>query len=99
MCIGIPMQVIEEGPLGSAWCDDGGEHRKVDMLVVGPQAPGTWVLVHVGTAREVLGETRALQIRDALAALAAVAAGEPVDEFFADLVGREPQLPEFLRKN
>lgn len=99
MCIGIPMQVIEEGPLGSAWCHDGNEHHKVDMLVVGPQASGTWVLVHVGTAREVLGETRALQIRDALAALSAAAAGESVDEFFADLVGREPQLPEFLRKN
>jgi len=98
MCIGIPMQVMVDGPLGAAWCDDGDEHHKVDMLVVGPQVPGTWVLVHAGTAREVLGETRARQIQDALAALSAVAAGEPVDRFFADLVGREPQLPEFLRK-
>lgn len=98
MCIGVPMRVIAQGPLGSAWCDDGSGHCRVDMLVVGAQPAGTWVLVHAGTAREVLGETRARQIRDALDALSAVAAGDSVDGFFSDLVGREPELPEFLRK-
>lgn len=99
MCIGMPMQVIEDGSPGWAWCDDGDGHRKVDMMVVGRQVPGTWVLVHVGTAREVLGETRALQIKGAVSALAAAVAGEPVDHFFPDLAGREPELPEFLRKH
>lgn len=98
MCIGVPMQVIECGPIW-AWCDDGADRVQIDMRLVGPQPPGTWVLTFLGTARETLGETQALLIRNALAALAAVAQGQPVDHLFADLVGREPQLPEHLRRH
>ena len=96
MCIGIPMQVLEPG-LGWAWCDDAGARRRVDMMLVGEQPRGTWVLVFQEAAREVLGERRAPQVRDALRAMQAVMRGDPVDELFADLVGREPELPEFLR--
>ncbi|NEV63410.1 HypC/HybG/HupF family hydrogenase formation chaperone [Thiorhodococcus minor] len=96
MCIGVPMQVIESGPVW-AWCDDGGERQRVDMQLVGAQPPGAWVLVFLGVAREVMGETQALRVRDALAAMQAAMAGESVDHLFADLVDREPQLPEHLR--
>ena len=96
MCIGVPMQVIECGPIW-AWCDDGGERVQVDMRLVGPQPPGTWVLAFLGTARELMGETQALRVRDALAALAVAAEGGSVDHLFADLVDREPQLPDHLR--
>ena len=96
MCIGVPMQVLESGPVW-AWCDDGGERHQVDMQLVGPQPPGSWVLVFLGAAREVMGETQALRVRDALVAMQAVMAGESVDHLFADLLGREPQLPEHLR--
>ncbi len=44
-----------------------------------------------------MGETQALRVRDALIAMQAALAGEPVDHLFADLIGREPQLPEHLR--
>ena len=96
MCIGVPMQVIESGPVW-AWCDDGGERHRVDVQLVGEQRPGSWVLVFLGVARETLGETQALRVRDALVAMQAAMAGEPIDHLFADLVGREPQLPEHLR--
>jgi hydrogenase expression/formation protein HypC len=47
----------------------------------------------------VLDAEEALRIHDALAALDAVMRGEPVDveRCFADLLEREPQLPEHLR--
>ena len=97
MCIGVPMQVIECGPVW-AWCEDGAERVRIDMRLIGPQPPGTWVLTFLGAARETLGETQALRVRDALAALAAVAEGQSIDHLFADLVDREPQLPEHLRR-
>jgi hydrogenase expression/formation protein HypC len=90
------MRVIESGAVW-AWCDDGVERQRVDMQLVGPQPPGSWVLVFLGAAREVMGETQALQVRDALAAMRAALAGESVDHLFADLVDREPTLPEHLR--
>jgi hydrogenase expression/formation protein HypC len=91
------MQVIEAGPCW-AWCQGPGDPTQVDTRLLGEQRPGTWLLVFQGAAREVLSEDRARLVLDALAALSAAAAGEPFDHLFADLVGREPQLPEFLRK-
>jgi len=100
MCIATPMQVIEASGPGWARCADGvdeGRREQVDMRLVGAQPPGTWLLVFLGAARDVIDETRAHQTRDALLALRAVAEGAPVEHLFADLIGREPQLPEFLR--
>lgn len=102
MCIGIPMQVLaSEGT--RAWCaaadQDGGTGEWLDMLLLGLQAPGTWVLAFQGAAREVMSEQAAAQATAARRALAAVLAGVgDIDRHFADLVGREPQLPEHLRR-
>lgn len=121
MCIAIPMQVIEAGPFWG-WCqrDAAAACEQVDLRLVGSQPPGTWVLVFLGAAREVIDAQRAAQVRAALAALAAVTdlergAGEAgpgggetgpetgpqtvpaCDLLFADLVGRTPQLPAWLR--
>jgi len=95
MCIGIPMQVIEAGP-HRAWCQGPEEAVPVDTLLVGEQPPGTWLLVFQGIAREVMSEDRARLVLDALEALRAVARGDAFDHLFPDLVGREPQLPDFL---
>ena len=97
MCIGVPMQVVE--PVGSfAWCEAEGEREHLDMILIGQQPVGTWVLGFQGTARQVLSATEAAQARAGRLALAAVLAGDScVDEYFADLVGREPQLPAHLR--
>ncbi|MDI3323295.1 HypC/HybG/HupF family hydrogenase formation chaperone [Pontibacterium granulatum] len=100
MCLGIPMQVIRSEE-GSALCSNGSEQQWVDLSLVGEQARDTWVLVFLDAAREVLDESRALQIRDALSAVQAVMAGREanLDDLFADLVDREPQLPPHLQNN
>jgi hydrogenase-1 operon protein HyaF/hydrogenase expression/formation protein HypC len=47
----------------------------------------------------VLSDVEADRSRAGRRALAAVLAGaDGIDEFFADLVGRDPTLPEHLRK-
>ena len=72
MCIGIPMQVIEAGEF-SALCRGSTGTEQVDLILVGPQPEGSWLLVFLGTALE---------------ALSAVARGETdVDQFFPDLTG------------
>lgn len=93
------MQVIEPGE-GRALCRRRGddELQQVDMLLVGDLPKGSWVLVFLGAAREVLDELSANQISDALSALdIAMHGGGQVDHLFADLVDREPQLPDFLQ--
>ncbi|MCG7923398.1 MAG: HypC/HybG/HupF family hydrogenase formation chaperone [Candidatus Thiodiazotropha lotti] len=97
MCIGIPMQVVStEGT--TALCRGMGESRRVDTLLVGDQPVGSWLLVFLNSAREVLSEQRAEQISQALQALDLALSGESeLDHLFADLVDRTPQLPEHLR--
>lgn len=98
MCVGIPMQVVECAG-GVAWCEGRGERRRIDLRLTGPQPTGTWVLTFLGVAREVLTPDRAQSVDQALDSLQAVLRGEsvPLDLLFADLIGREPQLPEHLR--
>ena len=99
MCIGEPMQVIAGDEMTARCRDRHGQIRNVDLLLVGAQPAGIWLLVFLDVAREVIDEARATGIRDALDALGAVMRGEAadVDAAFADLVGREPQLPDFLK--
>ncbi|GIL05968.1 MAG: hydrogenase expression/formation protein HupF [Betaproteobacteria bacterium] len=103
MCIGIPLRVIE-GDGVWAVCEGRDARERVDMLIVGAQPPGTWVLAFHGAARRVLTETEALQTLDALDALGLAlqwrdGGREAIDALFADLADREPQLPEHLRTN
>jgi len=97
MCIGEVLRVVaEEGSF--AWCEGEGARERLDMALVGPQPVGTWVLGFHGAARQVLTEDEAAGMRAARHALAAVRAGEAdVDAYFADLVAREPRLPEHLQ--
>jgi len=98
MCIGIPMRVVETEP-GHAWCVGRGERQRLDMALVGAQPPGAWVLAFQGTACRIMTPEEAQQTDAALDALQAALRGEQdVGEFFADLVEREPQLPEHLRR-
>lgn len=99
MCLGVPMQVVESQGWRALCCRDDGATAWVDCVLVGPQSPGTWLLTHLGVAREVLDPARAEQIRQALAALAAAEQGAGFDPlaFFPDL-DREPELPDFLRE-
>ncbi len=97
MCIGIPLQVVETGE-GYALCRDGDRLRRIDTLLVGRPEPGAWLLTFLDTAREILSEEQARQIRDALEAVTLAMQGQgDIDHLFADLVDREPRLPEFAR--
>jgi hydrogenase assembly chaperone HypC/HupF len=101
MCIGIPLQVERDDGDGLfALCGDGRQRERLDMRLVGPQPAGTWVLSFQGAARRVLGDDEALQIRAALQALRHALDGEDesVNALFADLIGREPELPAHLRE-
>jgi hydrogenase expression/formation protein HypC len=96
MCLGIPVQVLECGE-HFARCQGRHGEQHVDLSLVGQQAAGTWLLTFLDAAREVISAERAGAINAALAALEAVQNGATeFTAFFADL-GREPQLPEFLR--
>jgi len=101
MCIGTPLRVVDDagGDGRFAWCnDDAGALERVDMVLVGTQPRGTWVLAFHGAARQVLSDTEASRMRAARAALAAALAGDDdIDAYFADLVAREPELPAHLR--
>ena len=97
MCIGVPMRLLRMDG-NWAWCEAGEAECRIEMLLVGDQPPGTWLLTFQGAARQVLTETEALQTLAALEALSAAMRGDgDVDRYFADLVDREPQLPEHLR--
>jgi hydrogenase expression/formation protein HypC len=104
MCIGLPMQVIAGDGAGTfAVCESRGARKRVDMLLVGELPLGAWVLEFHGAARRVLSDDEARQTLDALGALEAVLSNPgdsvAINAIFADLVEREPQLPEHLRKS
>jgi hydrogenase assembly chaperone HypC/HupF len=94
------MQVIEAGET-MVWCEarDGGRRERVNMLLVGDQTQGTWVLVFQGSALRVMTPEEAAQTSDALLALAQTMNGNTsqLDALFADLVNREPLLPPHLQ--
>lgn len=97
MCLGIPM-VILEGDDMTALVERRGERRRVSMMLVGEQPVGTIVLVHIDSAVRVMDAAEAKLIDDGLDGVAAALEGRAFEHLFADLVDREPQLPEFLRK-
>jgi hydrogenase expression/formation protein HypC len=96
MCLGIPMRIVETDGV-SALCERRGESRRVSVQLIEAPEVGASVLVFIDTAVRVLSEGEARQIDDALDGLVAALNGESFDHFFADLVGREPELPEHLR--
>lgn len=97
MCLGVPMTIVESDGV-SALCERRGEHRRVSVLLLGGAPAGTRVLVFVDTAVRVLDAEEARRIDDALDGLAAALNGESFEHLFADLIDREPELPEFLRQ-
>ncbi|CAH2604208.1 Hydrogenase expression/formation protein HupF [Rhodovastum atsumiense] len=82
---------------GSAVCEHRGERRVVSTLLVGDVTPGMHLLVHIDTAVRVLDAAEARSIEAALDGVQAALDGRDFEPFFADLIGREPELPPFLR--
>ncbi|ACB94796.1 HypC/HybG/HupF family hydrogenase formation chaperone [Beijerinckia indica] len=101
MCIGIPMRIVSLAG-ETALCVAEGREEQVDLALLSEAKVGEDVLVFLGLARRVLDPEEAAQIRAALGALAALspASGEAtvdlLQDGFADLMDREPQLPPHL---
>ncbi len=83
-----------------AVCERGGAHHFIDTQLIGTPQIGDWLLTFLDTAREIISPEHAAQIQDALQALTLTLQGETnIDHLFADLVDREPPLPDHLRPN
>lgn len=99
MCVGIPMQVVTVGE-GFAVCAGRGERQVIDVRLVDAAPPDTWLLAFQGSAVRILTAAEAAQTNAALDALVALQSGaSDIDAHFADLVGREPQLPDHLKES
>ena len=92
------MQVIEAG-VGYALCRGRDETRRIDTLLVGDQPVGTWLLVFLDAAREVMTQDDAEKTANALQALELALSGETeFDHLFADLIDRDPPRPAHLQQ-
>lgn len=90
MCLSIPMQVVAwEGDGDCAWVERGERRERINMMLLGAQPVGTWVLTSLGLAREVVEPEQLALIEEALTALAASLGGDYEPEaYFRDLPER-----------
>jgi hydrogenase expression/formation protein HypC len=91
------MQVIEVHE-NTALCEGRNGQMLINTMLLEKVEIGQWLLTFLDAGREVIDAERAALVNAALDGLQAVSAGGEVDldMFFADLVNREPTLPEFL---
>ncbi|MBN8451904.1 HypC/HybG/HupF family hydrogenase formation chaperone [Accumulibacter sp.] len=99
MCLSVPMQVVaDDDPAGEFAIVERRDadmlrRERVNMLLLGRQTIGTWVLVSLGLAREVVSDDQRALIEDALAAVQAVQNGSyDPDRHFVDLLRAPPQV-------
>lgn len=74
MCLGIPMQVQALTP-GHALAVGRGQTLNVETALVGTPQPGDWLLVFMGSAREIISARRAAEVNATLDLVAAVVSG------------------------
>lgn len=94
MCIATPVQIVRPGPV-SALCRGRNGDEEINMLLVGDQSVGTWVLSFLGWAREVISAEQAREIDLALDGLQAIMDGADaidVDHHFPGLGDAAPAL-------
>lgn len=101
MCIALPMKIVALEEM-KARCERKGNEVVVDISMIEPPKPGDWLLVFQDRAIRAIDEAEASEIEAALKATALAMAGE-ADEAairagFGDLIDREPELPEHLRR-
>ena len=94
------MQVMEAHE-NSAVCEGRNGRMLINTMLLEKVEVGQWLLTFLDAGREVIDAERAALVNAALDGLQAVSEGGEVDldRFFADLVNREPTLPDFLRKD
>lgn len=101
MCIALPMKIVALEEM-KARCERKGEELTVDISMIEPPQSGDWLLVFQNRAIRAIDEAEAHEIEAALTATALAMAGEADEEAihagFGDLMDREPELPEHLRR-
>ncbi|PKO88526.1 MAG: HypC/HybG/HupF family hydrogenase formation chaperone [Betaproteobacteria bacterium HGW-Betaproteobacteria-10] len=87
MCLSIPKQVVAwEGEGDFAWVERNGQREFLNMMLLGPQPVGTWVLTSMGLAKETVEPEQLALIEEALTALAASLEGDYVaSNYFQDI--------------
>ena len=87
MCLSIPKQVVAwEGEGDFAWVERNGQREFLNMMLLGPQPVGTWVLTSMGLAKEVVEPEQLALIEEALTALAASLDGDyEASHYFQDM--------------
>lgn len=100
MCLGVPMQVMALSGVFAECLGRNGKQR-INMMLLDQVQVGDWILTFLDTAREHIDAKQAQLINAALDGLSLAQAGDmtAMDACFADLIDREPQLPDFLRKD
>ena len=87
MCLSIPKQVVAwEGEGDFAWVERNGQREFLNMMLLGPQPIGTWVLTSMGLAKETVEPEQLALIEEALTALAASLDGDyEASQYFQDM--------------
>lgn len=87
MCLSIPKQVVAwEADGDFAWVERNGQREQVNMMLLGPQPIGTWVLTSLGLAKEIIEQEELALIEEALTALAASLDGDyDSTQYFQDI--------------
>jgi len=87
MCLSIPKQVVAwEGEGDFAWVERNGQREFLNMMLLGPQPVGTWVLTSMGLAKETVEPEQLALIEEALTALAASLDGDyDASHYFQDM--------------
>jgi hydrogenase expression/formation protein HypC len=100
MCIGVPVRVVRADEQ-IADCEGRDGAVRLDNMLVGAVPAGTWLLSFQGRALRTMTGDEAARTNAALDALSLAMSGAAVslDAFFADLVDREPPLPEHLKRS
>lgn len=101
MCIAIPMQVVALDETGATVERENVRQQVDTSFILTPPSVGDWVLVFQNRALRVIGEDEAREVEAALRATAQVMMGDTSEATiragFADLIDREPPVPEHLR--
>jgi hydrogenase expression/formation protein HypC len=94
------MQVIEVHE-STALCEGRNGRQLINTMLLEKVEAGQWLMTFLDAGREVIDAEQATLVNAALDGLQALSDGSEVDldVYFADLVNREPTLPEFLRKD
>jgi hydrogenase expression/formation protein HypC len=88
----VPVDSETGGRLGGAgegdfaWVERNGQREFLNMMLLGPQPVGTWVLTSMGLAKETVEPEQLALIEEALTALAASLDGDyEASHYFQDM--------------